>query len=153
MYELGLTVFTRRSFTRIWNALQDYDDDVRRLGYPHKEARTTIVAWILTIVTATVWVIVSRSGMYAFLEMWSYNIGYLLPYIGTSITVYKFVGMAYFFGRRFHHLNTIAIKNLPSPSSWEKSTGVSRKVGIIKIVLCKEKWKHSFMELSHTARN
>ncbi|EFN81389.1 hypothetical protein EAI_07614 [Harpegnathos saltator] len=133
MYELVLTLFTRRNFTRIWNALQDYDEDVRQLDYPRKETRTAIAAWILTIVTATVWTIVNRSGMYAFLETWSYNIGYMLSYIGTSMAVYKFVGMAYFLGQRFHHLNKIAIKNLPSPSPREKTTHVSRKVGIIEI--------------------
>lgn len=133
IYELGLTVFTRRSFTRIWNALQDYDEGVRQLGYPRKETRTAIVAWILTIVTAALWTIVNFSGMYAFLETWPFNMGYMLPYISTSISVYKFVGMAYFFGQRFHHLNTITIKNLPSPSPRERTTHVSRKVGIIEI--------------------
>ncbi|XP_032666717.1 putative gustatory receptor 2a [Odontomachus brunneus] len=127
MYELGLTIFTRRSFTRIWNALQDYDEDVRQLGYPRKEMRTAIAGWILTIVTATVWTILSFFGMYAFRETWSFNVGYMLPYIGTSIAVYKFVGMAYFLGQRFHHLNAIARKNLPSPSPRERTTRVSRK--------------------------
>ncbi|XP_014476666.1 PREDICTED: uncharacterized protein LOC106745510 [Dinoponera quadriceps] len=127
VYELGLTVFMRRSFTRTWNALQDYDESVRQLGYPRKETRTAIAAWILAIVTATVWTTVNRSGMYAFLETWIYNMGYMLSYVGTSIALYKFVGIAYFLGQRFHHLNTIAIKNLPSPSPREKTTHVSRK--------------------------
>lgn len=133
IYELGLTIFMRRSFTRTWNALQDYDEGVRQLGYPRKETRTMIVAWILTIVTTTVWTLVNRSGMYAFLESWSYNTGYMLSYVAASLALYKFVAMAYFLGQRFHHLNTIAIKNLPSPSSRERTTHVSRKVGIIEI--------------------
>lgn len=117
MYELGLTIFTRRNFARIWNALQDYDEDVRQLGYPRKETRTAIIAWILVIVTTVIWIAINRSGMYAFLEKWAYNIGYMMPYIGTSVAIYKFVAMAIFLGQRFRHLNTIAIKNLPLTSA------------------------------------
>lgn len=116
MYELGLVTFTRRSFARIWNALEDYDEDVRQLGYPRKETRTAILAWILVIVSAVIWVIINRSGMYAFVERWAFNMEYMLPYIGTSVAIYKFVAMAIFLGQRFHHLNTIAIKNLPLTS-------------------------------------
>lgn len=113
MYELGLAIFTRRSFARIWNALQDYDEDVRQLGYPRKETRTAIIAWILVIVTTVIWIAINRSGMYAFLERWAYNVGYMMPYVGTSVAIYKFVATVIFLGQRFHHLNTIAIKNLP----------------------------------------
>ncbi|XP_020288308.1 uncharacterized protein LOC109856935 [Pseudomyrmex gracilis] len=128
MYELGLVMLTRRKFVSTWNALQDYDESVRQLGYPRKETRTAIVAWMLAIVITIIWVVVNRSGMYAFFETWSYNMGYLLPYVGTSIALYKFVGMAFFLGQRFHHLNTIAMKTLPPASTKSKSaTTLSRK--------------------------
>ncbi|XP_028048525.1 uncharacterized protein LOC105833673 isoform X2 [Monomorium pharaonis] len=114
MYELGLTAFMRRSFVRIWNALQDYDEEIRQLGHSRKEIRTAIGAWILLIVNSIIWISINRSGMYAFAESWTYNVGYMLPYIGTSVAIYKFVAVAIFLGQRFHHLNTIATKNLPS---------------------------------------
>lgn len=126
MYELGLTAFTRRSFVRIWNALQDYDEEVRQLGHPRKETRTTIGAWILVIVNAVIWIAINFSGMYAFLETWIHNVGYMLLYIGTSVAIYKFVAIAIFLGQRFHHLNTIATKNLPSVEG--KGTIISKKV-------------------------
>ncbi|XP_029157460.1 uncharacterized protein LOC114929910 [Nylanderia fulva] len=117
IYELGLVAFTRRRFTKTWNALQDYDEDVRQLGYPRKETQTKVVAWIITIVMTIIWIIVNRIGMYAFLEAWTSNVQYLLLYIGTSVAVYKFVAMTFFLGQRFHHLNTMALKNLPSTSA------------------------------------
>lgn len=130
-------MFTRRSFTKTWNALQDYDDSVRQLGFPRKETQTAIYAWILTILITTVWVIVNRSGMYAFFEPWMENMAYLIGYIGTSIAVVKFSGMAFFLGQRFHHLNTIAMRNLPSISATGKEkTVISRKVSDIQYVLC-----------------
>lgn len=131
MYELGLAAFTRRSFTKTWNALQDYDEDVRQLGYPRKETQTRIVAWVITVVSTIIWVIVNRVGMYAFSEAWTNNMRYLLLYIGTSIAIYKFVAMTFFLGQRFHHLNRIALKNLPSISGNESFTTVSQMVRII----------------------
>lgn len=128
MYELGVAVFRRRNFTRAWNALQDYDEDVRQLGYPRKETQTVIGAWIITAITAAIWTAVNRIGMYAFAEPWTYNMGYLVIYIGTSIAVYKFVAMAFFLGQRFHHLKTIAIKNLPSTSENRNTLIISKKV-------------------------
>ncbi|XP_050455386.1 uncharacterized protein LOC126853579 [Cataglyphis hispanica] len=116
IYGLGLTVFTRRSFTKTWNALQDYDEDVRQLGYPRKEKQTAIVAWIVAVISTVIWVAINRIGMYAFFETWAYNTGYLIVYVGNSIAVYKFVATAFFLGQRFHHLNAMAIKNLPSTS-------------------------------------
>ncbi|XP_011688051.1 PREDICTED: uncharacterized protein LOC105450095 [Wasmannia auropunctata] len=125
MYELGLAAFTRRSFVRIWNALQDYDESVRQLGYPRKEMRTAIVAWILIIVSTIIWIMINRIGMYAFMEKWSSNMGYMMPYIGTSVSVYKFAAMAIFLGQRFRHLNAIALKNLPSTEN--NGTVISKK--------------------------
>lgn len=128
IYELSLAAFTRRSFVKIWNALQDYDEDVRQLGHPRKETWTAIVAWILIIVSTIIWITINRSGMYAFLERWSFNVGYMLLYIGMSVAIYKFVAVAIFLGQRFHHLNTIAIKNLPSTEG--KGTIISKKVSL-----------------------
>ncbi|KAM0736109.1 hypothetical protein ACS0PU_010070 [Formica fusca] len=116
MYELGLAAFTRRSFTKTWNALQDFDENVRQLGYPRKERQTAIVAWIVTGLTTANWIAVNHLGIYTFHETWTYNTGYVLIYIGTTIALCKFVAMAYFLGQRFHHLNEMAIKNLPSTS-------------------------------------
>lgn len=130
MYELGLAAFTRCSFTKIWNALQDYDEDVRQLGYPRRERRTAIVAWILAVAIAAIWIAINRIGMYAFFETWTYNMGYLLLYIGSSMALFKFVGMVFFLGQRFHHLNAMTIKNLPSTSA-KKNIVISKKVRII----------------------
>ncbi|XP_071560319.1 uncharacterized protein [Temnothorax nylanderi] len=128
MYELGLTAFTRRSFVRIWNALQDFDEEVRQLGYPRKETRTAVVAWILVIVTAVIWTSISLIGMYAFAEKWTNNVRYMMPYVGTSVAIYKFVAMAIFLGQRFHHLNTIAMQNLPFTSARGNGMIISKKM-------------------------
>ncbi|XP_012056840.1 PREDICTED: uncharacterized protein LOC105619936 [Atta cephalotes] len=127
MYELGLTAFTRRSFIRIWNALQDFDENMRRLSYPRKETRTTIIAWFLVIMITIIWIIVNHIGMYAFLETWTSNMKYMIPYIGTSIAIYKFVAITIFLGQRFGHLNSVAIQNLPSISGYTK-TIISKKI-------------------------
>ncbi|XP_050458974.1 uncharacterized protein LOC126855398 isoform X2 [Cataglyphis hispanica] len=116
VYELGLTAFKRRSFIRIWNALQDYDEDVRQLGYPRNEKQTAIAAWCVTVMATIIWIAVNRTGMHAFDETWTNNMGYMIIYVGSSIAVYKFVAMAFFLGQRFRHLNMITIKNLPSAS-------------------------------------
>ncbi|RLU21153.1 ObirGr5 [Ooceraea biroi] len=131
--ELTLTMFTRHSFVKIWNALQDYDESVRQLGHPRKEMQTAVVAWILTIITAIIWIGVNQSGMYAFSEMWIYNVGYMLSYIGTLMALYKFVAMAFFLGQRFHHLNTIAIKSFPSTSTGKNTAKINRKVTILNL--------------------
>ncbi|XP_071560318.1 uncharacterized protein [Temnothorax nylanderi] len=128
MYELGLVTFTRRSFVRIWNALQDFDEEVRQLGYSRKETRTAVVAWILVIVSAALWIFINRIGMYTFGEKWTDNMGYLMPYIGTSVAIYKFVAMAIFLGQRFHHLNTIAMQNLPFTSARGNGMIISKKM-------------------------
>lgn len=130
MYELGLAAFTRRSFTKIWNTLQDYDEDVRQLGFPRKERQTAIVAWIISIIITIIWIAVNRIGMYAFFETWTYNMGYLIVYIGSSLALFKFVGMALFLSQRFHHLNVMAIKNLPSTLP-KKNIIISKRVRII----------------------
>ncbi|GAB1866431.1 Gustatory receptor [Camponotus japonicus] len=126
MYELGLVAFTRRRFTKIWNALQDYDEDVRQLGFPRKERQTAIVAWILSVAIAAIWISVNRIGMYAFHETWLYNMGYLLIYVASSMALFKFVAMVFFLGQRFHHLNVMAIKNLP-PTSARKNIIISKR--------------------------
>ncbi|XP_071633150.1 uncharacterized protein [Temnothorax longispinosus] len=128
MYELGLATFTRRIFVRIWNALQDFDEEVRQLGYPRKETRTAVIAWILVIVSAAIWIFINRIGMYAFGEKWTDNMEYMMPYIGTSVAIYKFVAMAIFLGQRFHHLNTIAMKNLPFTSARGNGMIISKKM-------------------------
>lgn len=128
VYEMGLAVFTRHSFTRIWNALQDYDEGVRQLGYPRKETRTAIVAWVLVVVSTVIWIAINRIGMYAFAEKWTYNVAYMIPYIGTSVSIYKFVAMVIFLGQRFHHLNIMAMKNLPLASARNNGMIVSKKV-------------------------
>ncbi|XP_072765701.1 uncharacterized protein [Anoplolepis gracilipes] len=134
MYELGLAVFTRRRFTETWNALQDYDEDVRQLGYPRKETQTAIVAWILTAAVTLIWIAINRIGMYAFLEPWTINMGYLVPYIATAIALYKFVAMAFFLGQRFHHLNMMALKNLPSRSVNKNATIITiSKMTILRL--------------------
>ncbi|KAL6439781.1 hypothetical protein ACFW04_004071 [Cataglyphis niger] len=126
IYELGLAAFTRRSFVKTWNTLQDYDDDVRQLGYPRKETQTAIVAWIVTVIMTINWIAINQIGMYAFFEAWTYNVGYLIIYIGSSIAVYKFVAMAFFLGQRFHHLNAMAIKCLPSTSGNKSIITISK---------------------------
>jgi hypothetical protein len=132
IYELSLAMLTRRSFIKTWNALQDYDKTVKQLGYSRKERQTAILAWILAIIIAIIWIAVNRSGMYAFAETWIYNMGYMLCYIGTSMALYKFVAVAFFLGQRFQHLNTIAVKNLPTLTSTSKySAKISRKVVIV----------------------
>ncbi|XP_029666254.1 uncharacterized protein LOC115237395 [Formica exsecta] len=127
IYQLGLAAFTRRSFTKTWNALQDYDEDVRQLGYPRKETQTAIAAWIVSVTTTVIWIAVNRIGMHAFYETWIYNTAYLIIYVGSSIAVYKFVAMAFFLGQRFHHLNAMAIKNLPSTSGNKSIITISKR--------------------------
>ncbi|XP_011635064.1 LOW QUALITY PROTEIN: uncharacterized protein LOC105425823 [Pogonomyrmex barbatus] len=130
MYEVGLTMFTRNSFVRIWAALQDYDESVRQLGYSRKETWTAIVAWFFVIVTTVIWIVINRSGMYAFMESWFHNVRYMLPYLGTLVSVYKFVAVVMFLGQRFRHLNAIALQNLP-PVTGRGTVTVSKKVGFI----------------------
>ncbi|KAG7208265.1 hypothetical protein KM043_014511 [Ampulex compressa] len=113
IYDILLSACTRKTFAKIWNSIQDYDVRVDQLGYACKEMKTGIVAWLLLLLNTVIWVTVNKSGMYAFLEKWSYNVGYMCVYIGTSVSVYKFVGMAFFLGQRFGHLNRLALRNLP----------------------------------------
>ncbi|XP_071630833.1 uncharacterized protein [Temnothorax longispinosus] len=153
MYELGLTAFTRRSFVRIWNALQDFDEEVRQLGYPRRETRTAVVAWILVIVTAVIWTSISLIGMYAFAEKWTNNVAYMMPYVGTSVAIYKFVAMAIFLGQRFHHLNTIAMQNLPFTSTRGNGMIISKKYLLMKqwevqmwsLISCLSAWLLGFL--------
>ncbi|XP_018318078.1 uncharacterized protein [Mycetomoellerius zeteki] len=128
MYELGLTAFTRRSFIRIWNALQDFDENMKRLGHLRKETRTAIVAWFLVTMTTIMWIAINRIGMYAFIETWTSNMKYMILYIGTSMAIYKFVAVAIFLGQRFGHLNSVAIQNLPSTSVGDTRTIISKKI-------------------------
>ncbi|XP_076674693.1 uncharacterized protein LOC143372434 [Andrena cerasifolii] len=125
-YELVATIFTRRAFTRVWNDLQDFDENLSALGYPRKERRIGILIWVLMFGLAISWTVINQSGMYAFQETWMFNAAYLLTYIGTSMCVYKFCGMVIFIGQRFHQLNQIAWENLP-PIVGYKSSTVSRK--------------------------
>ncbi|KAK9310687.1 hypothetical protein QLX08_000017 [Tetragonisca angustula] len=126
MYDLVLTIFTRKAFSRIWNAQQDLDERLSQLGYPRKEVKTKIATWIFLISQIIVWTAVSQTGMYAFNETWLFNTSYMCLYIGTAASVYKFFGMVSFLGQRFHQLNKIAKENLP-PRVGYKSSRVSRK--------------------------
>ncbi|OAD60758.1 hypothetical protein WN48_04788 [Eufriesea mexicana] len=127
MYELVATIFRRKALSQVWNAQQDLDERLSQLGYPRKETKTEIAMWTLLISQIVVWTAVNQSGMYAFGETWLFNVSYMCIYIGTAISVYKFIGMASFLGQRFHQLNRIAKENLP-PSVGYKSSTVSRQV-------------------------
>ncbi|XP_003708225.2 uncharacterized protein LOC100881072 [Megachile rotundata] len=126
MYELVATIVTRKSFIRIWNDLQNFDEKLNQLGYPRNETKTEIVCWVLLISQTIVWIVVNQSGMYAFDETWSFNISYMTIYIGTAVSVYKFFAMVTFLGQRFHQLNEIARENLPPQVGYHSSI-VSRK--------------------------
>ncbi|KAK1117371.1 hypothetical protein K0M31_016743 [Melipona bicolor] len=130
MYDLVLTIFTRKAFSRIWNAQQDFDERLSQLGYPRKEMNTKIAMWIFLISQIIVWTAVNQTGMYAFNETWLFNTSYMCLYVGTAASVYKFFGMVSFLGQRFHQLNKIAKENLP-PRVGYRSSKVSRKVHII----------------------
>ncbi|XP_003490866.3 uncharacterized protein LOC100746938 [Bombus impatiens] len=126
MYDLISVIFARKAFCRIWNALQDFDERLSQLGYPRKEVKTRIAAWVLLIVQIVVWTVINQSGMFAFNESWLFNMSYMCLYVTNASSVYKFFGMASFLGQRFHQLNQIARDNLPSRVGY-KSTSVSRK--------------------------
>ncbi|XP_060811963.1 uncharacterized protein LOC132905054 [Bombus pascuorum] len=126
MYDLISVIFTRKAFCRIWNAQQDFDERLSQLGYPHKEVKTRIAAWVLLISQIAVWTVVNQSGMFAFNETWLFNMSYMCLYVTNATSVYKFFGMASFLGQRFHRLNQIAKENLPSRVGY-KSTSVSKK--------------------------
>ncbi|XP_076626267.1 uncharacterized protein LOC143344269 [Colletes latitarsis] len=126
VYELISTTLNRRSFVRIWNGLQDFDEKLDRLGYPRKETKNKICVWVLLISQTIAWTLVNLSGMYAYSEPWAFNISYMCIYLGTAVAVYKLFGMVSFIGQRFHQLNLIARENLP-PKIGYKSSTVSRK--------------------------
>ncbi|XP_053987738.1 uncharacterized protein LOC128881074 isoform X3 [Hylaeus volcanicus] len=126
VYELASTVFGRRSFLRIWNALQDLDERLASLGYPLKETKTKIAVWALLVTQTVVWTMINLSGIYAYSEKWAFNVSYMCIYLGTTMSVYKFAGMTIFVGQRFHQLNRMARENLP-PKIGYKSTTISRK--------------------------
>ncbi|XP_076654089.1 uncharacterized protein LOC143359767 [Halictus rubicundus] len=126
MYELIANIFSRSRFVKIWNDLQDFDDQLRQLGYPRKEGAVEIGAWILLVSQIVVWTLVNQSGMYAYLETWSFNVSYMCMYVGTAVSVYKFSGMVIFVGQRFQQLNQIVKENLPARVGY-KSSVLSRK--------------------------
>ncbi|XP_078045120.1 uncharacterized protein LOC144474283 [Augochlora pura] len=126
MYELISTMFRSSAFVKIWNDLQDFDEKLCRLGYPRKEGTVEIATWALLFSQVVVWTMVNQSGMYAFLETWFFNVCYMLTYVGTAVSVYKFAGVATFVGQRFHQLNQITRENLPARVGY-KSTILSRK--------------------------
>lgn len=133
MHDLIFTIFTRKTFSRIWNAQQDFDERLSQLGYPRKETKIKIAAWILLASQIVIWTAVNQSGMFAFEETWTFNVSYMCTYIGTATAVYKFFGMASFLGLRFHQLNQIAKENLP-PRVGYKSSNVSRQVEYLCII-------------------
>ncbi|KAI4501177.1 hypothetical protein M0802_003550 [Mischocyttarus mexicanus] len=110
MYSLLITVTTRNKFVQIWNNIQDYDDAVRLLGYPQKEIKTKICCWFFIFLNIFLWTSVNQSGMYAFNETWFSNITYMSVYFGSCLAVYKFIGMTFLLGQRFHHLNQLTKK-------------------------------------------
>ncbi|XP_033327325.2 uncharacterized protein LOC117220945 [Megalopta genalis] len=126
MYELISTMFGCKAFVKIWNTLQDFDEKLRQLGYPRKEGTVEVATWALLFSQAVVWTMVNQSGMYAFKETWMFNVSYMLTYVGTAVSVYKFFGIVTFFGQRFHQLNRITRENLPARVGY-KSTILSRK--------------------------
>lgn len=133
MHDLIFTIFTRKTFSRIWNAQQDFDERLSQLGYPRKETKIKIAAWILLASQIVIWTAVNQSGMFAFEETWTFNVSYMCTYIGTATAVYKFFGMASFLGLRFHQLNQIAKENLP-PRVGYKSSNVSRQVEYLCVI-------------------
>ncbi|XP_076233382.1 putative gustatory receptor 28a [Calliopsis andreniformis] len=126
MYEIIWTMLKRRTFAQIWNAVQDIDEKLDRLGYPMNERPTRIAVWILLITQTILWIAINQSGMYAWSEIWRFNVGYMIMYVGTAASVYKCSCMVIFIGRRFHRLNQMTKENLP-PRVGYKSTTVSRK--------------------------
>ncbi|XP_017880705.1 uncharacterized protein LOC108625315 [Ceratina calcarata] len=140
IFDLITTIFTRRAFCRVWNGIQDFDDRLSQLGYPRKETRTVIAVWSLITGQTVIWTLINQSGMYAFSETWQYNVCYMIVYVGTGASVYKFVGMIIFLGQRFRQLNRIARENLP-PRIGYSSSNVSRKTVQDlhnKLMLCSE---------------
>ncbi|KAI4483268.1 hypothetical protein M0804_008323 [Polistes exclamans] len=114
VYSLLITATSRNKFVQIWNNMQDYDDAVRLLGYPQKEIKTKIGCWMIILMNILLWTLVNQSGMYAFNETWFSNVTYMSVYFGSCLAVYKFIGMTFLLGQRFHHLNQLTKKYISS---------------------------------------
>ncbi|KAK2584718.1 hypothetical protein KPH14_007051 [Odynerus spinipes] len=127
VYDILTVAMTRKKFTCIWNSIQDYDEAVRILGYPQKETKTRIVCWCLLIYNTILWIAINQTGMDAFTESWSDNIIYMSVYIGSSMAVYKFVGITLLLGQRFHHLNEMSQKSVPSKIHYYRSIKIDLK--------------------------
>lgn len=89
---------------------------------------TMFYALLLLVANLLIWTSVNQSGMYAFMEDWNYNVGYMMIYIGTSVSVYKFVGITFLLGQRFQYLNDIATLNLPSSSGFKTTHSIGIEV-------------------------
>ncbi|XP_033228981.1 uncharacterized protein LOC117180598 [Belonocnema kinseyi] len=107
MIEVVIDMSKRKQFLEIWNIIQDFDHEIRQLGFPLSNKKTKFWVWVILIVHSLYWLLINQTGMYAFSESFLKNIGYMFLYIGTCISLIKFSGMATIIGLRFKHLNKI----------------------------------------------
>ncbi|XP_063972643.1 uncharacterized protein LOC135160245 [Diachasmimorpha longicaudata] len=118
LMDIVVALYYRSEFTKIWNSIQDHDDRIRELGYKKNERKTTIFVWTSLVLSFVTCISINRLGMRAFIQSWWDNISYLLPYIGTSVSVVKFSGILLLLGDRFYQLNEIAKENIPVKPRW-----------------------------------
>ena len=109
--ELTLCVLNRSRFSRIWNAIQDFDESFD-LGMKNGKLdpllrQSKIWLWSLFFGSVLSWVAVNQTGMYAFGETYFRNVAYMLTYIGSCVAVLKFTGLAALLGQRFFYLNLL----------------------------------------------
>lgn len=104
-----IAFWTRKEFIKVLDMVKSFDSRTRDLfGYSRKEGATKVWAWSTCILTASIWIMVSRSGMIAFNEYWIDNTTYFLNYLVNSVSVIKFSSVVLLLGQRFRLLNRIA---------------------------------------------
>ena len=107
MIDILITMLTRNKFVKVWNIIQDFDNQTSDLGFPQTNEKTKFWVWIAVILNSLTWLWINQTGMYAFEESFFVNFSYMFMYVGTCYSVIKFSGMIIIIGQRFKHLNKI----------------------------------------------
>ena len=128
-------ICTRERFVEVWRMIQDFDYEANELGFPQMENGSKLRVWGILLLNVLIWVWVNQAGMFAFRESWFRNISYLIVYISTSVSVYKFSGIVLIIGLRFKHLNKIARTCSPNEMGCQRKPKIDSKVSFFGYLL------------------
>lgn len=103
LLDLLMGIFNREVFMHIWNSIQ-LQQDMISFHQQQLLRKLKFRMWTFIGVGTLGWISVNQFGMFAFKENYLNNITYMIGYVATFVSVFKFCGLAFILKLGFSQL-------------------------------------------------